>query len=219
LSQRRRLAAVEFRILGGDDAARDGESAVQRRRRTGKGPEQHVGGIGDVADLLDLFAEDAEHQGANLFLGLHINDVLKGFWMFLSRSYDILEVHTCLLPEARGDIATKGAPAALRHVFTSTPTMTLVTHVPTPNHAAHKFASWVGFKTLHTIKDAWRKDGKTSDVEVMCFSVFDWFRCLTGDAPSRARYLISALAMNGQFPKAAYLHTYFTTLLGDLGST
>ena len=167
----------------------------------------------------DFTTSDLLLNPANLFLGLHINDVLKGFWMFLSRSYDILEVHTCLLPEARGDIATKGAPAALRHVFTSTPTMTLVTHVPTPNHAAHKFASWVGFKTLHTIKDAWRKDGKTSDVEVMCFSVFDWFRCLTGDAPSRARYLISALAMNGQFPKAAYLHTYFTTLLGDLGRT
>jgi len=156
---------------------------------------------------------------SNYFLTIKNNNKLVGFWMLLERSPSIYDVHTCILPEGRGQVASLALPQALKYIFTATPAMLLVTQVPASNPEARKFATWAGFKSIYTSKNSWVKDGAKYDMDVMTLPIWDWFhRLKNGDSKSKAYSLISLLAINGQFDKSQYFYNLFVSILGDLGA-
>lgn len=154
--------------------------------------------------------------GGNYFLGVYLDDKLVGYWMMLARSNDILEAHTCMLPEARGRIVTAALPLALHYLFERTPALTLVTHVPYTNPAALKLSKWAGFKHATTIPNGWTRDGATCDVDVLYLGWMDWLFGQPNNIPTKALHLIEALAGCGYHAKSSFLYHHLTTLLGDL---
>lgn len=171
----------------------------------------------DTSPPMDEFTlADALAFGGNYFLGLYMNDELVGYWMMIAQSSDILEAHTCMLPQARGAPVTKALPVALQYLFTCTPALTLMTHVPYTNPAALKLAKWAGFKQATTHAAAWTRDSITCDVDVLYLTWADWLFARNGSPTANARHLVGTLATHGHHAKSAYFHSHLTSLLGDL---
>lgn len=168
-----------------------------------------------ITDDLSPLPQDFQLPPTSLYLGVYTPN-LVGFWEARPLSADIFELHSYLLPEARGQIATLALPQALRHLFARTSVMTLVGRVPVTLPAARKFATWAGLRPTHLDPQGWLKGGRTTGLETLYLPLLDWFfRLTTGDVKARARVLISSLAVNGQFVKAEFLHHTLSHIIGD----
>lgn len=159
-----------------------------------------------------------ELNNESLYLAIEAQNLIVGFWKCDPLPCDVWEVHSCLLPEARGSVATAAIPLALYRLFAKTPALTLIGRVPTCLPAARKLATWAGFKTASVSNGTWPKAGEKFDVETLTLTWHEWFFQRKGnDVKGRARALVSSLAVAGHFAKAQFLHATLTTIIGDFG--
>ena len=82
-----------------------------------------------------------------------------GVFMVHCHTRSILEVHTCLLPSARG-MARGIAEKAMRFIFDNLPCDKLITWVPEDNRLARKLALDSGMMEEGFSPKSWKKGGK-----------------------------------------------------------
>ncbi len=81
-----------------------------------------------------------------------------GIFMLEPRNLVTYEVHTMLLPDARGK-AVDIAKGALHWVFYNTPCLKIITHVPSFNVLAKRLSSRCGMKLIGNNESSFLKDG------------------------------------------------------------
>ena len=85
-----------------------------------------------------------------------------GLFMGEPRNAITYEVHTMLLPEARGK-AVDIAKGALHWVFYNTPCLKIITHVPSFNVLARRLSERCGMKFIGNNESSFLKDGVLYD--------------------------------------------------------
>ena len=85
-----------------------------------------------------------------------------GLFMGEPRNMVTFEVHTMLLPEARGR-AVEIATGALHWMFHNTPCLKIITHVPSFNALARRLSERCGMKLIGNNESSFLKDGVLYD--------------------------------------------------------
>lgn len=80
---------------------------------------------------------------SGLYLGAFSDEYL-GLFVLHAHNAILYEVHTCLLPKTWGSRAAWAAQALIAWVFERTPCLRLITHVPSDNPLALRFAQRAG---------------------------------------------------------------------------
>lgn len=83
-----------------------------------------------------------------------------GLFMFVPLNAATWEVHTCLLPVARGPLAHQAAWEVLDWLWRNTPCQRLITNVPAFNRLALKFAKEAGMQEFGFNPNSYLKGGK-----------------------------------------------------------
>ena len=87
-------------------------------------------------------------------------------WMLHAINSFTYEVHTCVLPEFRGQ-TTEAAKAVAVWMFENTNCKKIITHVPSYNRLALKLAERVGMEHEGVNRKSWFKDGLVYDQYVL----------------------------------------------------
>jgi hypothetical protein len=90
-----------------------------------------------------------------------------GLFMFHQINLVMYEVHTCLLPNAWGERATKAAHLARDWMYQNTPCMKIITHVPRDNVLAFRFAKRCGMKVEGILVKSIQKNGALLDQTIL----------------------------------------------------
>ena len=83
-----------------------------------------------------------------------------GLFMFVPLNAATWEVHTCLLPVARGPLAHQAAWEVLDWLWSNAPCQRLITNVPAFNRLALRFAKEAGMQQFGFNPDSYLKGGK-----------------------------------------------------------
>jgi RimJ/RimL family protein N-acetyltransferase len=94
----------------------------------------------------------------NLFVLATHHDKPIGFWM-LDISGTEYEVHTAMLPEARGPLAHEAAQSLLIWLWSETDCMTLKTKVPAYNRLALAYAKAAGMRECGILPKSYLRNG------------------------------------------------------------
>jgi hypothetical protein len=99
------------------------------------------------------------------FLYVLVKDAgaVLGLWLFVPQSVACYEVHTCLLPRARGDRAKEAARQMADWLWANTPCQKLITSVPAYNRLALHFAKRAGMTQFGTNTRSYLKHGELHD--------------------------------------------------------
>lgn len=73
------------------------------------------------------------------------------------------EVHTCILPEYRGKMAVRACKELKDYMFSNTPCMKIVTHIPVNNKPAQILATQAGMEKEGINSASFLKDGVVID--------------------------------------------------------
>src|SRR6185369_16871555 len=76
-----------------------------------------------------------DHDGAPGFI-----DTTLGLFLFHPHNSICWEVHTCLLPAAWGERATRAGKGVVQWIWKNTPCLRIITNVPAYNRLAYRFA-------------------------------------------------------------------------------
>lgn len=93
-----------------------------------------------------------------------------GFFLLVQYSLVLWEVHTALLPAARGHRAREAAEALIAYDFTETPCRRLITSVPAYNRLAFHFAQRAGLTEYGRNPRAYQKRGELFDLILLGLS-------------------------------------------------
>ncbi len=104
-------------------------------------------------------SEAVKHPNVH-FLTAYDQDELLGLFMVHQHNGVMYEVHTCLLPNAWGERATKAGKALISWVFENTSCEKLITLVPEGNTLALRFAKRCGLRLEGLITKSYRKGGR-----------------------------------------------------------
>ena len=77
------------------------------------------------------------------------------------------DVHSAILPSARGKRAIELGKESIQWVWDNTPVRKLMTWIPAYNTPAYAFARRCGFEIEGRLTDSWQKDGKLYD-QILC---------------------------------------------------
>lgn len=89
----------------------------------------------------------------------------------------IYEVHTAIMPSARGAWGNRMFRDALHFMFCTTDAVEILTRVPQDNRAAEAATKFVGFKSEWTIENGWTGlNGGRVNVDVYSMKIQDWMR-------------------------------------------
>lgn len=105
---------------------------------------------------------------------LLLGDDNKGCQLFFKIMEGIYEVHTAILPEARGQWAKDFVEATRHYVFTRTDCAEVMTRVPEGHKAAEAIAKHVGMKKEFRREDGCMFHGKVHAVDVYSSRIQDW---------------------------------------------
>jgi hypothetical protein len=106
--------------------------------------------------------------------------IVNGGWFgLINHGLARLEVHTVFAGGNKGRNAVRGAREAKRYLFIETNTYELITKVPAYNQTAKHLAEMMGFRTLFTRANVWKKGGIPHAMDYMQLTVDDWI--LTGE--------------------------------------
>lgn len=94
-------------------------------------------------------------------------DQLMGMWMLVPNSPIWTEVHTCILPEGRGNRAREASILFIEWIWKNTPFLAVTTHVPSYNRLALNFAIRGGMKAVGMIPRSYQKNGHLMDQMVL----------------------------------------------------
>lgn len=89
----------------------------------------------------------------------------------------IYEVHTAIMPAARGSWGNRMFRDALHFMFCTTDAVEIMTRVPQDNPSAAAATKFVGFKSEWTVENGWpgMKGGRVN-VDVWSMKIQDWMR-------------------------------------------
>lgn len=90
-----------------------------------------------------------------------------GVFMYHPHSFILFEVHTCILPLYRGDPALKAARDGLAWMIEHTPAQKIITHVPSSNVLALRFARRVGMQDEGVNRASYMKQGELLDQHLL----------------------------------------------------
>ena len=111
------------------------------------------------------------YQGEGvMYVLVRDGEELLGLWMFVQRTVEILEVHTCLLKTcgyARGRVASREMS---EWIFNNTECVSIRTECPSYNTQAIKFAKAAGMQQIGVQPMAYRKSGKLHDLILLFLS-------------------------------------------------
>jgi len=88
---------------------------------------------------------------------------LLGLWMLVPQNGICWEIHTALLPHARGPRAYKAAALMQQWVWRNTPCRRLITNVPADNRPAYLFAVAAGMEFYGRNEASFLKNGNLID--------------------------------------------------------
>ena len=88
---------------------------------------------------------------------------LLGLWMLCPQNGVCWEIHTALLPHARGARAYQAASLMKAWIWENTPCRRLITNVPVDNKPAYVFAVAAGMEPYGTNEDSFLKGGRLID--------------------------------------------------------
>jgi len=94
------------------------------------------------------------------------DDSLIGMWLLHRHNAITYEIHTCVLP-SRFRAADEAAKAVVAWIFENTPCRKIITHVPSFNRAALKFALRAGLQLEGCVTESFLKDGKIYDQHLL----------------------------------------------------
>ena len=105
----------------------------------------------------------------NLFFLIMINDKMEkcGYFFFHPWNSFCFEVHTLILPEYRGEEASKFCEEGATWIFNETQCRKIVTQVPTWNNRAYALAKKAGMKTEGMNEASFLWHGKLYDQYLM----------------------------------------------------
>lgn len=104
-----------------------------------------------------------------VYVAVWEDEELLGLWLFVPQNGICWEVHTCLLPCARGHRARRAAKHVMAWIWRNTPCRRIVTNVPETNRLAYHFALNVGMEFYGCNEKSFLKDGKL--VDQMCLGM------------------------------------------------
>lgn len=116
-------------------------------------------------DLVDLSAAVANPMMRAM--GIRAAREWAGFFLLVTHSSCLLEVHTAILPEFRGRTAERAAALCAAYVFEHTRCVKLMTMVPATNRAAALFARRAGFVLEGCLSASFLKGGRLHDQHVL----------------------------------------------------
>ena len=111
--------------------------------------------------------EDFKPDKDDLYLGAFAGETCVGIFAYHAHSQVLAEVHSCVLPEWRGEPAIQAARDSLAFVFDKTPVKKVITHVPVYNRAALRFAERVGMVKEGFNRASFMKNGVLQDQTVL----------------------------------------------------
>lgn len=88
---------------------------------------------------------------------------LLGLWMLVPQNGICWEIHTALLPHARGARAYRAAALMQAWVWLNTPCRRLITNIPADNRPAHFFAVAAGMQEYGRNEASFLKGGRLVD--------------------------------------------------------
>lgn len=100
-----------------------------------------------------------------------------GCFLFHAHNAVTFEVHTCLTPQMWGPKAREAARLAQIWIFTNTPAQKLVTHVPSYNAVALRFALRCGFTQEGVNRASFLRGGELLDQHLLGLTKKEW-QCL-----------------------------------------
>lgn len=103
----------------------------------------------------------------NVYFLLARGSELLGLFMVHQQNGVMYEVHTCLLPWAYGETATKAGKALISWVFENTPCEKLITFVPQGNSLAYHYARRCGLKLEGIVTKSYKKNGRLLDQRLL----------------------------------------------------
>ena len=105
-----------------------------------------------------------------------ITDEEKPLGVFLCHAHNTAcyEMHTCILPESRGDKAAKAAQLFAGWMFNNTPCKKLITHVPEYNRIAYRFAKRGGMKDEGVNRASFLRYGVLIDQYLLGITKEEW---------------------------------------------
>jgi hypothetical protein len=108
-------------------------------------------------------AEDYEPHKEMLYVHVRDEEQSLGIWAFFSHNSICWEIHTCLLPCAYGERASKAARTLAEWIWTNTNWQRVITNVPESNRLALMFALKAGLTRFAVNPKSYLKDGKLLD--------------------------------------------------------
>lgn len=104
------------------------------------------------------------------FVAMYKDEEYLGLYMLVHRNSVTLEIHTCLLDKARGELADECAQEILSWVWQNTEAQKVITEVPGTNRAAFSYAVRAGLKIYGLNTKAWLKNGVLDDLILLGIS-------------------------------------------------
>lgn len=93
-----------------------------------------------------------------------------GLWAFIPHNQICWDVHTCLLPNARGSRARQAAQELAPWFWENTTCERVITEVPEYNRIALMFAKRAGMEVYGTNPKSFKKDGRLHDLILLGMS-------------------------------------------------
>lgn len=97
------------------------------------------------------------------YMVAHDGDKYLGLFLLHPHNFICYEVHTCLLPEAWGEMAIECGKAIVRWMFENTPCQRVITNVPKYNRLALRLARNVGMSEFGVNTKSFLKNGSLHD--------------------------------------------------------
>lgn len=94
-------------------------------------------------------------------------DKIVGMFILAPFTSTTWEVHTCTLPECRGDKARDATKLCAEWMFENTPCLHIITKVPAYNKPAYKLAIDTGLRNIGVIESAWMRNGEAQDLYIL----------------------------------------------------
>ncbi len=102
-------------------------------------------------------------HNAYLFLRVVADGETAGLYTLQRHNGILYEVHTCILPRFRGQVAKQAAQELIAWMFLNTDCMKLITHVPAFNRLALRYAKEAGLSVLGVVTQSFLKNGILHD--------------------------------------------------------
>lgn len=115
-------------------------------------------------------------DNGNYALSVHEGDELMGVFLFTRITDTTYEVHTCLLPNCRGQKAAQAAQDVVHWMFARSFCNRIVTRCPDNNPRAKRFAQSAGLVVDYYLKDSFPSHDGVIGQSILSIDLNSWLR-------------------------------------------